>query len=107
MAAKITCAAKTNKTNEAVTKMKATLIDRGEHPTQVKVAEELGMSLSTVKRNWYQKEIDLFTLDFTPNNKDLNSNPLSEWDYVEEINSVNSEEPSDDDDLFEEDWPFN
>lgn len=106
MAAKITGAAKTNKTNEAVTKMKATLIDRGEHPTQVKVAEELGMSLSTVKRNWYQKEIDLFTLDFTPNNKDLNSNPLSEWDYVEEINSVDSEEPSDDDDLFEEDWPF-
>ena len=62
MAAKITCAAKTNKTNEAVTKMKATLIDRGEHPTQVKVAEELGMSLSTVKRNWYQKEIDLFKI---------------------------------------------
>lgn len=106
MAAKITGAAKTNKTNEAVTKMKATLIDRGEHPTQVKVAKELGFSLSTVKRNWNEAKIDLFTLDFTPKNKDLNSNPLSEWDYVEDVYSDDGEEPSDDDDFFEEDWLF-
>lgn len=106
MAAKITGAAKTNKTNEAVTKMKATLIDRGEHPTQVKVAKELGFSLSTVKRNWNEAKIDLFTLDFTPKNKDLNPNPLSEWDYVEDVYSDDGEEPSDDDDFFEEDWLF-
>lgn len=106
MAAKITGAAKTNKTNEAVTKMKATLIDRGEHPTQVKVAKELGISLSTVKRNWNEDKIDLFSLDFTPKNKDLNPNPLSEWDYVEDVNSVDREEPTDEDDFFEEDWPF-
>jgi hypothetical protein len=51
-------------------------------------------------------KIDLFTLDFTPNNKDLNSNPLSEWDYVEDVYPDDGEEPSDDDDFFEEDWLF-
>lgn len=106
MAAKITGAAKTNKTNEAVTKMKATILDRGEHPTQVKVAKELGISLSTVKRNWNEVKIDLFSIDFTTKNKDLNPNPLAEWDFVEEINSDDSEEASDEDDFFGDDWPF-
>ena len=106
MAAKITGAAKTNKTNEAVMKMKATLEASGIIPTQVKVAEELGISLSTVKRNWHEDKIDLFSLDFTPKNKNLNPNPMSEWDHVEDVNSVDSEEPSDEDDFFEEDWLF-
>lgn len=106
MAAKITGAAKTNKTNEAVTKMKATLIDRGEHPTQLKVAEELGISLSTVKRNWHEDKIDLFSLDFTPKNKNLNPNPMSEWDHVEDVYSDDGEGPSDEDDFFDGDWSF-
>lgn len=106
MAAKITGAAKTNKTNEAVMKMKATLEASGIIPTQVKVAEELGISLSTVKRNWNEAKIDLFTLDFTPNNKDLNSNPLSQWDYVEDVYSDDGEDPPYEDDFFDGDWSF-
>jgi hypothetical protein len=104
MAAKITGAAKTNKTNEAVMTMKATLEAIGIIPTQVKVAKELGISLSTVKRNWNEAKIDLFTLDFTVKNNNLNPNPLSEWDYVEDVNSVDSKESSDEDDFFDGDW---
>jgi hypothetical protein len=100
MGASINGALRVNKTIESIANMKQQLIKKNIIPTQKLVANELGISLSTVKRNWAKKKIEISDLDLTVKKEPINLDILSEFDYVEEY-YLNEEKPIVEDDFFD------
>jgi hypothetical protein len=106
MGASINAALRVNKRIELIAKMKQQLIKKNIIPTQKLVANGLGISLSTVKRNWSKKKIEISDLDLTVKlnltvkKEVINLDTLSEFDYVEEYYS-NEEKPIVEDDFFD------
>jgi hypothetical protein len=103
MGASINAALRVNKRIESIANMKQQLIDENIIPTQKIVAQKLDISLSTVKRNWSKKKIEISDLDLTSKKKVDKPRLYSEFDYIEEYYS-NEEKPIIEDDFFDGFW---
>lgn len=99
MGASINAVIRTNKTIESIVEMKQNLLNQGVTPTQKLVAKELGISLSTIKRNWNCETKEVAGLDPKLKKKSLDN--LSEFDYVEDYEIVTNAVDNND---FFNDW---